>query len=400
MVKPAEARQGDDLGGGIRLQLHDSHRGRVLLQGQVRSIVEVVRGEAGQKALQVLLVEDDDVIQEIATCSADEPLGDPVLPGAASGDLLWFDAHVVDRGEDLVSVLGVTVEDQEARCSIVGERLAELLRDPGCRRMGSHTQVHQLAPGVVDDEEDIKHAERDGGNREEVDRGDDLAVVGEEGAPSLPFVGMGRAPGHEARNRALGDLEAELQDLAVDARRTPRRVLGGHPANEDSDLGCCARSSSAGPRLPAPVPPEALAMPADDGLGLDDGERLLPSRPAAAQDNPEDAIGRAETRPRLLPLEDSELLSEREVLQDQVGPSGEEREEGLGDGHSMIEHPRTMTAVGAEDNRCRGPATLDRSRMWFSPSQGRRKAVATLTQRGEIERSGSTATGIARRAAC
>jgi len=30
-------------------------------------VVEVVRGEAGQKALQVFLVEDDDVVEEAAT---------------------------------------------------------------------------------------------------------------------------------------------------------------------------------------------------------------------------------------------------------------------------------------------------------------------------------------------
>ena len=86
-------------------------------------------------------------------------------------------------------------------------------------------EVHQHAPGMVDDEEDVEHAERGGGDREEVDRGDALAVVGEKGAPSLPFVGMSRAPGHGARDGALGDLEPELQDLAVDARRTPRRKM-------------------------------------------------------------------------------------------------------------------------------------------------------------------------------
>jgi len=92
-------------------------------------------------------------------------------------------------------------------------------------------------------------------------------------------------------------------------------------------------------------------MPADDGLGLDAGERLLPSRPAAAQGNPEDSIGSAETRSRVLALEDSELLAEREVLQDQVGPAGEDREESPGDGEWVAEHPGTMTAHRTEGNR-------------------------------------------------
>jgi hypothetical protein len=143
--------------------------------------------------------------------------------------------------------------------------------------MAGDTEVHQLAPSVVDDEEDVEYAARGGGDGEEVDRGETLAVVGEKCAPSLPFVGMGRAPGHGARYGALGDLEPELQDL----------------------------------------------------------------------------IERAETRSRLLPLKDSDLLSEREVLQYQVGPAGEDRDENPGDGQSVAEHPRTMMAVGREGNRTR-----------------------------------------------
>ena len=53
----------------------------------------------------------------------------------------------------------------------------------------------------------------------------------------------------------------------------------------------------------------------------------------------------------MLPSEDSELPAEREVLQDQVGPAGEDREESPGDGQSAVEHPRTMTAVGTEGTR-------------------------------------------------
>ena len=77
-------------------------------------------------------------------------------------------------------------------------------------------------------------------------------------------------------------------------------------------------------------------MPADDGLGLDDGERLLPARPPATQGKPEESIGRAETRSRVLPSEDGELLSEREVLQGQAGPAGEDREESPGDGKNAV----------------------------------------------------------------
>jgi hypothetical protein len=72
------------------------------------------------------------------------------------------------------------------------------------------------------------------------------------------------------------------------------------------------------------------------------------------------------TMASVLALEDSELLVEREVLQDQVGPVGEDREESPGDGQSVVEHPRTMTAVGTEGNRAR-PRALRVSRTGTHP---------------------------------
>jgi len=63
----------------------------------------------------------------------------------------------------------------------------------------------------------------------------------------------------------------------------------------------------------------------------------------------------------VLALEDSELLAEREVLQDQVGPTGEDCEASPGDGQSVVEHPRTTTAVGTEGNQAR-PRALRVSR--------------------------------------
>jgi len=215
----------------------------------------------------------------------------------------------------------VTVEDQRARRLIVGECLAKLVGHPICRRVRCDTDVDQHSSGMMDDEEDVEYPEGDGRDRKEVHCGGDLAVVGENGAPWLPCVGMSPVPGHGARDWAFGDLRAELLDLAVDARRSRRRSLGVHSVYDGTDVGPCARSSSATTRVSAPGRSEALAMPADDGLGLVDGERLLPSRPPAAQGQPEESIGRAETRSRLLPSEDGELLSEREVLQAQVGPA-------------------------------------------------------------------------------
>ena len=75
--------------------------------------------------------------------------------------------------------------------------------------------------------------------------------------------------------------------------------------------------------LPSPVVLEALPVPPDHGLGLDDDEAFSPPVPGSGQPKPEDAVL------GFLPwtfgpsVEDDELSTESQILCDQVGPLGE-----------------------------------------------------------------------------
>ena len=60
-------------------------------------------------------------------------------------------------------------------------------------------------------------------------------------------------------------------------------------------------------------------MPANDGVGLDDDQRILPSRPQSAERDPEDPIGRPHLRPGPFGGQNSELLTEREILDEEIG---------------------------------------------------------------------------------
>lgn len=62
-----------------------------------------------------------------------------------------------------------------------------------------------------------------------------------------------------------------------------------------------ARSSGPAPKEESPVQAEALAVPADHGLGLDDDQDLLPVRSELVACDPEGTIKRGEPRrgPRL-----------------------------------------------------------------------------------------------------
>jgi hypothetical protein len=92
-------------------------------------------------------------------------------------------------------------------------------------------------------------------------------------------------------------------------------------------------------------------VPASHGRGLHDGERFLPSRPPAAPCQPEKAVDHAKAGSGDLPLEDGELLAEREVLDHEIGAAGEDRPEDPDRGEKEAEPSRTMQARGTAVNQ-------------------------------------------------
>ena len=104
----------------------------------------------------------------------------------------------------------------------------------------------------------------------------------------------------------------------MDAGRAPR-ILGGHPPNEGANLARQGRATGAlaAPGQPVPVDPEAGAVPAHDRVWLDDSEALGPTAPEAAQQDPEESVGRPDDG---VPStgHGGELLAEGQVLDHEV----------------------------------------------------------------------------------
>ncbi len=87
---------------------------------------------------------------------------------------------------------------------------------------------------------------------------------------------------NEPGNGALRDFEAKLEQFAVNAWRTPKRIRERHRTDEFGALGNNTWSTHpSAVRRPGPKSAEALPMPANHGLGANDVERLAPPRPLA-----------------------------------------------------------------------------------------------------------------------
>jgi hypothetical protein len=87
---------------------------------------------------------------------------------------------------------------------------------------------------------------------------------------SLPGLG---APSptlrHVLGDCRLRDVDPELQQLAVDTRRTPESVRQAHVPDQPADLHWNLWPTATRARLPAPAQAEAHPMPPNDGLRLD-----------------------------------------------------------------------------------------------------------------------------------
>jgi len=124
-------------------------------------------------------------------------------------------------------------------------------------------------------------------------------------------------PHHVFRDGGFGSLNAQLEQLTVNAWCTPARVGCGSSSGSDpeplaarwADLACRGRFSTSRTS-------ESLTMPGDNGFRLDDHQGGFPVAPHATQPDPEDPVGGRQPQASWSrPTQDGELLPQGEVFQ-------------------------------------------------------------------------------------
>jgi len=183
----------------------------------------------------------------------------------------------------------IAVPQQVARDLIQRKCIPRLLSRPLGGRVAGHIEVKNTATIMGQDQKDLKDVETDGGNREEIDRDQSREVVLHEGAPRLRrrFT----AAHHVFADTGLADVDAEFEQLAVNARCTPAWILPAHLADQISGLaGNDGSSESSASNPPSPKQAKALAMPGHDRLGPDDDQHRTPIAPQARQADPKWAV--------------------------------------------------------------------------------------------------------------
>ena len=137
---------------------------------------------------------------------------------------------------------------------------------------------------------------------------------------------------HVLCNSRLGNDDAEHLQFAVNSRRTPANVVSRHRSDKFSYPGIDGWASApVAKRLPGPIQPKALAVPAHQGIRFENLECLQTARPQPVEPNPEQTLTPVESESFTRRLVyHGQLLAKREDFEVQEGAAlkaGEKRGE-------------------------------------------------------------------------
>src|SRR5450756_1710785 len=107
-------------------------------------------------------------------------------------------------------------------------------RQPFSCRVCCDVDPDQVSAAQTDDDEGIKQVEANSWNNEQIHGSNVRCVVEQKGAPSLTW--RSTPLDHVLGDARLCDLKPELEQLAVDARRSPKRVLDAHPPDQRTQV--------------------------------------------------------------------------------------------------------------------------------------------------------------------
>jgi hypothetical protein len=106
------------------------------------------------------------------------------------------------------------------------------------KRMGisRHIEMQHPTPVVADDEKAVQNTKRERWDGEKVHRCNGLAMVSEERQPLLDGICISRGSPHPSRDTPFREIETPLEQFAVNARRSPGRILGNHSKDQGANL--------------------------------------------------------------------------------------------------------------------------------------------------------------------
>src|SRR5262245_50105465 len=188
--------------------------------------------------------EDDDVIQTLSADRTDKTLRVRVLPRRSRrGDDLR-DPRRSNAMTECPAIGFVSVPQQIARCCVPGKGLDHLARKPILRGVWRDRKVDNPSAIKPEHDQGAEQLERRRGDHEHVNRRNVWKLIAQKASPGRG--GDLGTPRHPPSDCGLADLDAELEQLPVNAWRTPQWVGVAHDADQITNF-CIDPGSSGTP---------------------------------------------------------------------------------------------------------------------------------------------------------
>ncbi len=204
-----------------------------------------------------------------------------------------------------------------------------MLSDPRLGRMTRDPEMNHTTRSHLDAEKKGERSEEQIDHRQQVTGPDILSMVLQAHGPSLTSWGACPDRPHVFLEGALGDAEAELEELALNALGSPEQVLLRQPLDELNGFWRELGLWTLGSRCVFLEEAQARARPAQEGVRLEDHEGSFPVRDAARHDEEAEAIAAIEVRMFDLALKDDALLAQPGIFEDQLASGTSEVGEGI-----------------------------------------------------------------------
>lgn len=239
----------------------------ILRQGHMCSYAIVIAHVVGDDSPQVTFPDDDRVIQTFSPHRPDHALNVWILPWRTGCSSNFDQPKCRNFLPEHVAVNCVVVTKQILGCIVCTDGLKHLPRRPYRSGMFCCVSVNNFSPIMAKDHQDKEHSERCRGYCEEVDCDEIRRMDLEESSPCLRrWLPISN---HVLGHHRFRHIDAELQQLTVDPRRTPQRIGRAHAANEGTNVRVYRRTPTFS-TFECPIPAKSVSVPADYGFRPDD----------------------------------------------------------------------------------------------------------------------------------
>ena len=135
-------------------------------------------------------------------------------------------AKRTNASDEYVAVTSIPIADQITRELLPTTGRRQLVGDPFRRWVCGNAEPEDLSPAVPHNQQSVEQSERDGRNDKQIHRGNAIGMIAQE---RLPALRRRTSPAHHILGDAgLPNVDAELEQFAMNARRTPQWVCSAH----------------------------------------------------------------------------------------------------------------------------------------------------------------------------